>query len=376
MNSRLIVSLFFTLFFISCNNQSQKESEQASTIYEPEFARFFRIEYYASHKKFIIINPWVNQELNLNYYLFKDSATTLISNDHQNFIIPKTPEKVVALSSPMVGMLSLLQLDDRICGVSDPSFIFNEDIKEEIEKGQISNVGKNIAVNMETLLSLEPDLIIGSGWDKLSPDFERMIQLKQIPLLMYDWQELHPLGKAEWMVLLAACFNEEDKAIEQFKALGDRYNELSKYKSFDKQPMVFNGSEYQGIWYSAGGQSYMSQLYQDAGGNYIMKNDSTSGSVMLDFEVIMKRAEKADIWMYTGSTDISNLLLFQTPKYQSFSAVKNHRVFSYHKRINTLGANDYWETASYQPDVVLRDLIKIFHDSDPENMYYFKEVAY
>jgi len=364
------------MLFVSCNNQQQETTEQATNVYVPEFAKFFKIEYYSSYKKIIIINPWENKELNLNYYLFSDSLPEQIADNHQNFIIPKTPEKVIALSSPMVGMLSLLHLENKITGVSDPSYIYNEEILEKIEKGQIANVGKNIAVNMETLLSLEPDLIIGSGWDKLSPDFERMIQLKQTPLLMYDWQETHPLGKAEWMVLLAACFNEEDKAIEQFESLRDRYNELSKYRSFDKQPMVFNGSEYQGIWYSAGGQSYMSQLYRDAGGNYIMKKDSSSGSVMLDFEVIMKRAEKTDIWMYTGSTDTSSLLLFQTPKYQSFSAVKNHKVFSYHKRTNAVGANDYWETASYQPDVVLRDLIKIFHDSDPENMYYFKKVAY
>jgi iron complex transport system substrate-binding protein len=364
------------LLFISCNNQPQESTEHAIKVYEPEFAKFFRIEYYPSYKKITILNPWENKELNLNYYLLKDSLSEQMTNNHQNFIIPKAPEKVIALSSPMVGLLSLLHLEDKISGVSDPSYIFNEEILQKIEEGQIANVGKNIAVNMETLLSLQPDLIIGSGWDKLSPDFERMIQLKQTPLLMYDWQELHPLGKAEWMVLLASLFNEEDKAIEQFESLRDRYNELSRYRHFDKQPMVFNGSEYQGIWYSAGGQSYMSQLYRDAGGNYIMKNDSASGSVMLDFEVIMKRAEKTDIWMYTGSTDAASLSLFQTPKYQSFSAVKNHRVFSYHKRINEAGANDYWETASYQPDLVLKDLIRIFHDSKPENMYYFKEVAY
>jgi len=361
------------IFFENCNINTNNNKTKAIHSYQPKYAQFFRIDYYKNYEKISILNPWNNEDLNINYYITQDENTKLIA-DHQNFIIKQQPGKIIALSSPMVGLIHILGLDSTLIGVSDPNLIYNEKIFQKVEEGKIKNVGKDISVNIETILSLQPDLIIGSGWDKLSPDVERMIKLHQIPLLMYDWQEIHPLGKAEWMVLLAAFFHRENEAIKMFHELETKYTQLKNSAHYDKQPTVFNGSEYQGIWYSAGGQSYMSQLYQDAGAKYLMKNDSSTGSLMFDFEVIMAKAVKADIWMYTGSTDPGSLSLLKNPKYQSFEAVKNHRVFSYHKKLNKRGANEYWENASYKPDVVLQDLIKIFHDSDPQNLYYFDRV--
>lgn len=370
--------ILFTLVFIltSCQFQHRKSQETPIQTYQPEYARFFKIEYFDDYKKIVILNPWQNEELNINYYLSVNESPIEISQNKQSFILNQKIAKVVALSSPMVGLLNLLNLDSTIIGVSDPSYIYNENILRKVKDKTIVNVGKNISVNMETLLSIQPDIVLASGWDKWSPDFERMIQLKITPLLMYDWQEIHPLGKAEWMILLAACFNLEDKAIQQFHELRDRYIQLSNQLSFDKQPTVFNGSEYQGIWYSAGGQSYMSKLYSDAGARYLMKNDSSTGSIMLDFEVIMEKAINTDIWMYTGGVDPASIELFYSSKYQSFKAVRKKKVYSYHQRINENGANDYWETASYKPDIVLHDLIRIFHENEPENLYYFKKLEY
>lgn len=343
--------------------------------YNPEYAKFFRIEYFETYKKIVIFNPWENESLNMEYYIPHSGAKNVENIEH-SFVIKELPKKVVALSSPMVGMLNLLELDQHIKGVTDPSLIYNKEVLKRVESGDIENVGKAIQLNMEKMMVLQPDLVIGSGWDKLSADYEKMIQLKMTPLLMYDWKEQHPLGKAEWMVLLASFFNEEERAISIFEDIKNKYNEQKESLKFDKQPIVFNGSEYQGIWYSAGGESYMAQLIEDASGNYLMKKDSSSGSLMLDFEVLMSKASKADIWLYTGASNKDRLDLFSSPKYQSLDAVKKHRVFSYHKRLNEFGANDYWETASFRPDIVLEDLNKIFHSSEPEGMYYFEKVKY
>lgn len=374
-NIHIFISTIFLLLAFSCQQKTKKSNGDSKDAYQPKYARFFKIEYFDSYKKISILNPWKNEDLNINYYILK-AENKNINADDQSFILEQSASKMIALSSPMVGLIHILGLDSTLIGVTNPNYIFNQKIYDAVEAGRIVNVGKDISVNMETILSLQADLIVGSGWDKLSPDVERLIQLKQTPLLMYDWQETHPLGKAEWMVLLASFFDREKEAIDIFQGIEKRYEGLKKSVHFDKQPHINNGSEYQGIWYSAGGQSYMSRLYKDAGGKYIMRNDSSKGSVMLDFEVIMAKAEKADIWMYTGSTDAGSLTLLKNSKYQTMDAVKKHRVFSYHKKLNSRGANEYWENASYQPDVVLQDLIKIFHDSDPHDLYYFDRVEY
>lgn len=365
------------LAFNSCQYPiTESEEREANRVFQPEYARFFKIEYFDSYKKIHLFNPWNNKSMDLEYYILADRQIEISDESNYHFIIEKAPKKLVALSSPMVGLLDLLDLDHLLYGVTDPELIYNKEILQRIQSKEIQSVGRSIQVNMEQLLVLQPDLIIGSGWDQMNADYEKMIQLKMTPVLMYDWQELHPLGKAEWMIALAAFFDEEEKAIQVFESVRDKYLEQKASLNSKEQALVFNGSEYQGIWYSAGGKSYMSQLYADAQADYLMKEDSTTGSLMLDFEVLMQKAAHADIWMYTGAMDSQSLALFSSPKYQSLSALKKHKVYSYHKRMNEFDANDYWETASFRPDIVLSDLIQIFHASEPKDLYYFKQVEY
>lgn len=376
MKKIIIYSILFLWLLSSCDSPPKKQELTAYESYEPAYAQFFRIDYYKGYKRIQIIHPWGNESLNMDYFIITNNLAKVSTSGEHSFIIESKPETIIALSSPMVGLMSLLELDPYIKGVTDPSLIYNRDIRKRIQKGEIQDVGKSIQINMEKMMMLQPDLVIGSGWDQLSADYEKLIQLKITSVLMYDWQELHPLGKAEWMIALASFFNEEEKAMELFQGIRDRYQEQKDLLDFEFQPLVFNGSEYQGIWYSAGGQSYMSQLYSDAQANYLMKEDSTSGSIMLDFEVVMDQAAYADIWMYTGSISQDRLDLFKSPKYQSLDAIKKGRVFSFHKRMNDFGANDYWETASFRPDIVLGDMIKIFHEEDPQGLYYFSRVEY
>lgn len=368
------VYIILLSIFIGCKTERKPISDESVIdTYHPQYAKFFQIDYFKNYKVIHVINPWGNKSLNMTYIIAKD---TIKPNHTKSFSIKQPIQKVAALSSPMVGLLHILQLDPYIAGVTDPDLIYNQDIIKKIENKNIVNLGKSVAINMERMLMLQPDLIIGSGWDQLSNDYQRMIQHDMTPLLMYDWKEEHPLGKAEWMVLLASFFNKEATAIEQFQKISDKYHLLQQQNQTDTKPSVFNGSEYQGIWYSAGGMSYMSKLYADAGGDYIMKDDTTTGSLMLDFEVVMQKAAETDIWLYTGEIYSDRMELFLTPKYQSLVSVRNHQVYSYHKRMNPRGANDYWETASYRPDLVLQDLVSIFNQDSLEDLYYFKKVEY
>ena len=65
----------------------------------------------------------------------------------------------------------------------------------------------------------------------------------------------------------------------------------------------------------------------------------------------------------------------QFPKFAKMPCVQRGKVYNCDKRRVTGGGNDYWESGVVQPDVVLRDLIKIFHpelESDKEFVYYRK----
>ena len=49
------------------------------------------------------------------------------------------------------------------------------------------------------------------------------------------------------------------------------------------------------------------------------------------------------------------------PKFADAKSVRDKTVYNNNLRITATGGNDYWESAVVRPDVVLRDLIHIFH---------------
>ena len=61
---------------------------------------------------------------------------------------------------------------------------------------------------------------------------------------------------------------------------------------------------------------------------------------------------------------------------KDFHALETGRVFNHTKRIARNVANDYWESGIVQPDVVLADLIRIFHPEllPDHDLYYYQKL--
>ena len=83
---------------------------------------------------------------------------------------------------------------------------------------------------------------------------------------------------------------------------------------------------------------------------------------------------KADIWLNVEGVSSLQDLRNQYPKFANMPCVLRGEIYSSDKRRVLGGGNDYWESGVVQPDVVLRDLIKIFHPEliSEEFVYYRK----
>ena len=60
--------------------------------------------------------------------------------------------------------------------------------------------------------------------------------------------------------------------------------------------------------------------------------------------------------------------------YKRQRPVREGRVYNNNRRTNPSGGNDYWESGVIHPDLILQDLIRIFHPelTDAEPTYYRK----
>ena len=107
------------------------------------------------------------------------------------------------------------------------------------------------------------------------------------------------------------------------------------------------------------GSSYMANLYQDAGADYLFQSLPGSGSVPLAFETVFNEAIHADIWLikYNQKYEMSYAdLRSEYAPYAQFDAFKQRSIYT----CNT-GIVPYYEEFPLHPDYLLEDLIRVFH---------------
>src|SRR5262249_4072740 len=90
-------------------------------------------------------------------------------------------------------------------------------------------------------------------------------------------------------------------------------------------------------------------------------DNTAPGSPSVDLEAQISRAANADIWINGGGWKNRAAMLEDEPRYTEFKAFRNHQVWVYEKRQTPTGANDYWSRSISHPELVLADLVKIFH---------------
>jgi iron complex transport system substrate-binding protein len=196
-----------------------------------------------------------------------------------------------------------------------------------------------------------------------------------IPVIVNaDWLETDPLGRAEWVKLMAALLNKEDEVNAKFSALEKEYNRIKDLAvKATVKPQVVVGMPFKGTWYVPGGDNYQTQLLRDAGAKYHWSDVAGAGSLALDFETVAPIALKADFWINMGNARSKAEIAAADQRYTRFNAYQKGTLYNSNKRLNDIGANDYWESGAVNPQLILADLVKIFHPEllpDHQLVYY------
>ncbi|MBR2211596.1 MAG: ABC transporter substrate-binding protein [Fibrobacter sp.] len=279
----------------------------------------------------------------------------------RRFSLEKPLSRVVAQSSAQIGYLLKLGLGDRIVGVSEGQYIADSALYARVQKGEVVEVGSGTTLSLEKLVALKPDLVMnfatGAGYD----DYERIEALGLPLMLTSEWQEDHPLAKAEWIKLYGILFGVEqlaDSIYEQSKLVylvTKIFTDINAARIPDC-PRVIAGMSYGGVWYAPGGQSYTAQLIRDAGGCYLWASDS-SRELRFSLEEIIALADSVDVWFNPGMFSTPDEILATEPRVAAIKAFKEKRVFQNDARKGPSGGNDFYESAVARPEKVLEDFI-------------------
>jgi iron complex transport system substrate-binding protein len=75
----------------------------------------------------------------------------------------------------------------------------------------------------------------------------------------------------------------------------------------------------------------------------------------------LPRAANADVWINGGDWKSLKTMRIEEERYREFRPYRSGQIWFYNKRVNPDGGNDYWSRGTTRPDLILADLIKIFH---------------
>ena len=267
-------------------------------------------------------------------------------------------QRVVCMTSLQLSNFICLDELDRVVGITSTRHLFNPGMKERLADGRTQKIGIEGNFDSEVILALNPDVILISPFKRGGYEALRGVDIPLVPHLGY--KEMTPLGQAEWIKFAGLLTGEEEKANRIFAEIEKRYNDLKALtENVAERPVVLSGELHGGNWYVGGGRSFLAQIFRDAGGAYFLPDDENSGGLNLDFETVYSQTANARYWRIVNSyngTFSYDALKAEDARYADLNAFREKGVVYCNMR-----EKPFYENMPVQPDVVLADLIHIFH---------------
>ena len=352
----------------------------SSTLIRPQYAKGFSVKYLEDGVRLVEVeDPQQDKDkmpISYQFALVPKGSDATVPEGYTRVEVPVS--RTIVMTMLQLSNFTALDAHEVVKGITGTKNLFNKDIRQRVKDGRIVKIGMEGEFDPELILAANPEVIFISPFKRGGYDAIKETGITLIPHLGY--KELEALGQAEWVKFVGLFIGKEKEANELFAGIENRYNSLKlkvkrlrvgeqssgmslKLKDF---PTVFSGEMHGGNWYAVGGKNFLAQLFRDAGAEYIIKNEDTGGS-NIEFEQMYAMAANADYWRILNSypdTFSYEALKASEPRNALFKAFKEKKVIYCNMK-----QTPYYESTPVEPDVVLKDLLAIFHPDLVEKDY-------
>lgn len=359
MNNYKYFLLYLVVVLSSCAKKQEKNAAAISN--SIVYSSGLEIHNYESYTVMRVTKPWPNSNKIYTYVCASTNVTIPDSLSKYTFI--QTPIKsLVATSTTHISSIVALNETDKLVGFPNLDYISSADVRKKIEAQKIQELSDKQSLNFEKTLDLQPQIIVGLSMDSETAKFDQF-EKAGIPVIYNaDWVETTPLGKAEWVKFFGVLFDKQEEATGYFNDIVKEYISAKKLvENISDRPTVLSGSIFQDVWYVPQGESWMAAFIKDAGGAYLWADTKGTGSLGLSFEAVFEKAMNGNIWIGPGSYESYDQMTASNMHYSKFSSFKNKKIYSYSIKKGPTGGLIFYEDAPNRPDLVLKDLIAIFH---------------
>ncbi|MDT0607201.1 ABC transporter substrate-binding protein [Croceitalea rosinachiae] len=379
MEKMLLKAVRFCLILMTVAS-CKKESKSTNTVVEQndelvQYAVGFDIDKSGDFPVIHVTNPWPNAKQRFTYaFIPKDRLSKITFQKEAYDAVISTPiQNLVVTSTTHIPALESLGGLNKLIGFPDIRYISSMPARQLINSGKIKELGSNQSLNTEMVLEMSPDAVVGFAIDNQNSTYE-VLQKSGIPILYNgDWTEQTPLGKAEWIKFFGVLLGKEKEADSIFKTIASSYNQVKELaRTAKKRPTVLSGALYKDVWYLPAGKSWAAQFLADANADYLWADSEGTGSLSLSLETALEKGQDAEFWISPSQFTTYDDLINANNHYSEFEAFKNKHLFTFSATKGPTGGLLYYELAPQRPDLVLKDLVHIFHPEVlPNHVLYF-----
>lgn len=301
-------------------------------------------------------DPWDTTRL-LGRYILVDSDREMPGSLPNGEVVRVPLENSIVYSDVHACAIGEVGGIKGVRGVADAGYFKTAEIVAGLSDGSVTDIGSAMSPSVERIVEMNPDAILLSPYQNAGHGAVGQIGTTIIECA--DYMEPTPLGRAEWIKLLGKLYGGYDKADTIFASTRDRYESL-RYKAaaVSTLPKVVTEQVTDGVWYVPGGRSYMARLLGDAAVIYPWSDDTSTGSLQLDFATVFDCAHDAEFWLIrTWGHDLSLAELKSNNSLNAeMEAFNNGGVYA----ANTAEV-PLFEDFPFHPDRLLREYLAIFH---------------
>ena len=301
-----------------------------------------------------VANPWKGGVL--HRYVLVPRDAELPGNLPEGTVVRTPIKRALVYSSVHTSLLRELGAIDAVKGIVDRQYFVDSLLLADVDAGNVADCGNSMNPTVEKVIDMQPDAILLSPYQDAS--YGQITQLN-IPIIeCADYLEYDPLGRAEWMKFYGLLVGESERADSLFDAVVNAYDGVKQVAAkAASRPTVVTEMVISGVWSVPGGQSYMARIIRDAGGDYLWADDDNTGSLSLDFNQVLARAQQADYW-FLKWTNINSLKDLQGAYElnKEMEAFKNKRVW-----VCDTEKSRFFDRVPFHPDLLLREFAAIMH---------------
>jgi len=365
MKKCVLILCACSLWFVSCRSEKEKTPIKRDASAKIKYATGFQLTSRENGTMLMeVSSPWPGADKNFKYLLAPrdlDLEPNALQVDVDAVILVPV-QKFIATSTTHIPALESLDALDSIVGFPGTQYVSSEKARKLIDSGYIQELGANESLNTEMTLALAPEVVFGFSISDQNSSY-KFLEDAGIPVIYNgDWTENSPLGKAEWIRFFAPFFGKEQEADSIFSVIERNYQEAKQLATRSKEkPSVMSGALYKDVWYLPGGDSWAAQFIEDANADYLWADTPGTGSLSVSLEHVLERATDADVWVSPSQFTSLEEMLGASSHYAQFKPLKQKKIYTYALKKGPTGGLIYFESAPQRPDLVLKDLIHIFH---------------